>query len=293
MIRRLVPFWKQEIRNFIPNIWWPGKPRSWGTALSGRKRVKRSRPEVGNLRVAVWFCHVHPCCCGYLSGGWETGLSPSTSRRVQRCSSQRPIGTSRSPDLYSWSGSQSWGWLLIHGWPGRLISISLVSKVPRGGECWILSWTEGVAPPSGTESCSIGSSFFHGGLRVLHLEVRCSHPCEEAAGALIQASSPCYRCTFVHWEFHSDHIGALTGSFDSKLTGVGKPLVRKRGRYLRWPRVDPGRLKRKLRGAEVSTPVLPAHKTVIKLTKRIVPNIIQAGIFRLPWLKFFCGFSQF
>ena len=31
----------------------------------------------------------------------------------------------------------------------------------------------------------------------------------------------------------ADHIRALTESFDSKLTNVGKPLVRQLGRYLR------------------------------------------------------------
>ena len=38
----------------------------------------------------------------------------------------------------------------------------------------------------------------------------------------------------------ADHIRALTESFDSKLANVGNPLVWQLGRYLRWPRVDPG-----------------------------------------------------
>ena len=38
----------------------------------------------------------------------------------------------------------------------------------------------------------------------------------------------------------ADHIRALTESFDSKLADVGNPLVQQLGRYLRWPRVDPG-----------------------------------------------------
>jgi len=36
-------------------------------------------------------------------------------------------------------------------------------------------------------------------LRLLHLEVVRSLPCQETTGAAIQASSHCYQCTFVHW----------------------------------------------------------------------------------------------
>jgi hypothetical protein len=46
----------------------------------------------------------------------------------------------------------------------------------------------------------------------------------------------------------ADHIRALTERYDSKLAGVGNPLVQQLSRYLRWPRADPGRLARKLRG---------------------------------------------
>jgi len=37
----------------------------------------------------------------------------------------------------------------------------------------------------------------------------------------------------------ADHIRALTESFDSKLAGVGNPLLRQLGRYLSFPRADP------------------------------------------------------
>jgi len=37
----------------------------------------------------------------------------------------------------------------------------------------------------------------------------------------------------------TDHIRALTASFDSKLADVRNPLFRLLGRYLRRPRVDP------------------------------------------------------
>ena len=42
--------------------------------------------------------------------------------------------------------------------------------------------------------------------------------------------------------FFPEHIRALTESYDSKLAGVGNPLVHQLGRYLRLPRDDPSRL---------------------------------------------------
>jgi hypothetical protein len=42
----------------------------------------------------------------------------------------------------------------------------------------------------------------------------------------------------------ADQIRPLTERFDSKLAGVGNPLVGQLGRYLRRPRVDPGLLQR-------------------------------------------------
>ena len=39
--------------------------------------------------------------------------------------------------------------------------------------------------------------------------------------------------------YFSDHIRALTESFDSRLPDVENPLVRQLGRYLIWPRVSP------------------------------------------------------
>jgi hypothetical protein len=35
----------------------------------------------------------------------------------------------------------------------------------------------------------------------------------------------------------ADHISALTGSFDSKLTDVGNSLIRQLGIYISWPRI--------------------------------------------------------
>jgi hypothetical protein len=37
----------------------------------------------------------------------------------------------------------------------------------------------------------------------------------------------------------ADHVRALSASFDSKLAGVGNPLLRQLGRYLRRPRAGP------------------------------------------------------
>jgi hypothetical protein len=40
----------------------------------------------------------------------------------------------------------------------------------------------------------------------------------------------------------ADHIRVLIESVDSKLAGVGNPLVEQLGKHLRWPRADPSRL---------------------------------------------------
>jgi hypothetical protein len=48
--------------------------------------------------------------------------------------------------------------------------------------------------------------------------------------------------------FFAKHIRALTESYNSKLAGVGNPLVQQLGRYLRRPRAGPSCLARKLRG---------------------------------------------
>jgi hypothetical protein len=48
--------------------------------------------------------------------------------------------------------------------------------------------------------------------------------------------------------FFAEHIRALTESYDLKSAGVGNPLVQQLRRYLRWPRADPRRLARELRG---------------------------------------------
>jgi len=83
------------------------------------------------------------------------------------------------------------------------------------------------------------------------VEVLCPLPCPEAIGVKIQESSPRYRCPMVLYvcnrqiqedlcvPLFTDHIRALTESFDSNLADVGKTQVRQFGRYLRRPTVDP------------------------------------------------------
>jgi hypothetical protein len=44
--------------------------------------------------------------------------------------------------------------------------------------------------------------------------------------------------------FYADHIRFLTERFDSKLVDVENPALVQLGKYLRWPSVDPGLLKR-------------------------------------------------
>jgi hypothetical protein len=76
---------------------------------------------------------------------------------------------------------------------------------------------------------------------VPRVEFRVPHPCPKVAGVAIQVSSPCYWCPWyiikrqIHKDLDvplfADHIKALTASFDSKLADMGKPLVRKLGRY--------------------------------------------------------------
>jgi hypothetical protein len=74
------------------------------------------------------------------------------------------------------------------------------------------------------------------GLCVPRLEVRCPLPRPEASGLYnpsVFASLPVPLGTLF-----TDHIRALTVSFDSKLAEVAKPLFRQLGRYLRCLRVD-------------------------------------------------------
>jgi hypothetical protein len=77
---------------------------------------------------------------------------------------------------------------------------------------------------------------------VPRMEVGCPHPCPEATGVKIQVSSPGYWCPLVHnRQMHedlgvplfTDHIKALTASFDSKLADVEDPLARQIDRYFR------------------------------------------------------------
>ena len=65
------------------------------------------------------------------------------------------------------------------------------------------------------------------------MEVPCSNSRRDSAGVTVQVSSPSYSCTLytgsghIHEDmgipFFADHIGALTGSFDSKLADMGTP----------------------------------------------------------------------
>ena len=65
-------------------------------------------------------------------------------------------------------------------------------------------------------------------------------------------------------------IRALTGSYDSKLAGVGNPLVRQIGRYLHRLRVDTGRLTRQQRATMFKWPVEVTTKgNPIDLTKSV------------------------
>ena len=79
------------------------------------------------------------------------------SRRAPRCSKSRPDSCSGSQSIGS-TPPVIWGWPLIHGWSGRLISFRSEVKRPRDWECWVLFLTGRVACPSETEYCCISSS---------------------------------------------------------------------------------------------------------------------------------------
>ena len=74
------------------------------------------------------------------------------------------------------------------------------------------------------------------GLRVPRLEVRCSLPCQETAGASVQvlhtaAKAPWYTSNRqIHKDlgvsFTADHIRSLAEKFDSKVADLGKSLAR-------------------------------------------------------------------
>jgi hypothetical protein len=79
--------------------------------------------------------------------------------------------------------------------------------------------------------------------------------------------------------FFADHFRALTDSFDSKLADAGNPLVRQLGRYLTegWP-MSPKAQAKGDNGQQTGRS-RPWNGT--KSTKRIVPNDLQLGAFRL------------
>ena len=86
--------------------------------------------------------------------------------------------------------------------------------------------------------------------------------------------------------FSADHIRALTESLDPMLAGAGNPRIWLLGRHLRWPRVDPSRLKRKLRvTAQQASPGYPYSGC------QVLSNTVQLVIFLLPWLRFLPGYN--
>ena len=89
----------------------------------------------------------------------------------------------------------------------------------------------------------------------------------------------------------TDHIRAPTESFDSKLAGVGNPLVRQLCRYLSWPRVDSvaWRESQRRQGPAGQSRPSPA---MAKSTKWTAFDANQPSALRLPWLGFFRDFSS-
>lgn len=114
-----------------------------------------------------------------------------------------PDSASSSHESYSFSGNHSnvstqrviWGWPQIHGSSGRLKSIGFEKKLPKGRECWVLSWTCKVVSPSYMESCRTSSSSVPWRTTRAHTKVRC--PRRNAAFVTIQVTSPCYCCLLV------------------------------------------------------------------------------------------------
>jgi len=87
-------------------------------------------------------------------------------------------------------------------------------------------------------------------------------------------------------QLFSDHIRALTESFDSKIADVEIPLVQQLGRYLSWPRVDPIEW-RKSEGREGKAGQSRPSPAMTKSTKRISFSAEQLSALRLPWLRVF------
>jgi hypothetical protein len=78
----------------------------------------------------------------------------------------------------------------------------------------------------------------------------------------------------------ADHIRALTDSFDSMLADAGNPLVRQLGRYVTEGFPKSPEAQAKGDDSQQTGRGRPWNGT--NSTKRIVPNDLQLGAFRLP-----------
>jgi len=120
--------------------------------------------------------------------------------------------------------------------------------------------------------------------------------CQEAVGASILMSSHGHRCTLVHWQkvnsrgFGTSILGRPHQSsyrvIRLKFNWNAEALILAT-RQIRWPSVDPGRLKRNPSVTEISRPIEADRKTVAKSAQRIVPSAVHLGTFRLPLRYFF------
>jgi len=134
-------------------------------------------------------------------------------------------------------------WPLIHGSPGRFISIGWETKRHRVWECWEISLTRGVVSPSET-------AFWY--KQLIPPTTDYAFPVLRSASRtrirkLQVLQTKCLRnATSAHWynddsqihedlevPFFADHVISLTGRFELKLADVENPLVTQLGRYLR------------------------------------------------------------
>jgi hypothetical protein len=160
------------------------------------------------------------------------------------------------------------------------------------------SW---VFSPSQKKLCCISSSSFQWrtthppsvGLLLAHMSegCRCFNQSVFALlpvhlGTLVTGNS-LRLCSFILRQPHK----SPNQDFRLKVSWSGEPLV-SATRQIRWQRVDPRRLSRKLRDTEVGSRVHTAHRPVAKATQWILHNAIHVGAFRLPW-QVSCDFSSF
>jgi hypothetical protein len=117
-------------------------------------------------------------------------------------------------------------------------------------------------------------------LRLRHVEEISIHVMSRGVCVLIFALLPVHLVTLVAhkiasiWEFHSSPTYQSSNrEFRMKVSWCGEPFCSST-RQIHWPRVDSGRLKRKLRVTEVRRPVRVARKTVAKPALWIVPGAV-------------------